>query len=921
MLLSRLLDVGLGRDEDGGRSTASGRFVHVSWVVTFCWLPVDVGRLGYLCYWLWGRPTIHLDEGCFCLGQTLESRLSSRFSLSRFTMKAFLRALLVCVFFLSQAGPVAAQDSTALSKELRSARVALVGLMTKWEEHRGQKILVLDIKGLSDAKAESGELSRLENRLKTLLNKTRSNREWKAYWQEEARLAGEVLGLYNKLTPTTGSGALSSESNRLQKEAIAADRLAQAKSQALQSAQGAQKEARLAVQEALKRLDTQKSELSAKNVTAQTSIDALSGRVDKVKEQVASARTDVQKAELTARLGEMAERLKRLSKEHTDQAGALEEVIASRRALNTVIQGKEPVWDGVGSLTKGVAQAFATSTTAVAQALAAQRTAQGTYKGLLEASQSLVLEDERFGLRRDALASWRGLAGKKVANQDTYYKAIQSDIEAVRDRLRSFKKVQASAEFERSDDVCERTLAAEQTSLMHYRACVTATKAEIAGLKATLEQRAATTKLTQRLLESTQNLLVAQRLDEDLVQEELTISSGELKRSKGASESKDWQLIWTHYAAKAGSKVSKLSAAVVTSKETQRALNVNTGLVASEVALMNEKLASLEEVLLERDNTAAFVGSIFSTGLELIQIGWPALIYLLLAWLIMRATHRVSNRVVAQAEESDDDEDTDELRAEFEAAEAAQNTSRVTELRDQLTIFESRRRDAAQRVTTLTNIARGAIKTVVYIATSLMVLDALTVDIGPILGGAAIFGLAISFGSQSLVKDVVTGFFILLENQYAVGDVVTINGNSGGVERITLRRTVLRDVKGGVHNIPNGTITAVINSTQGWARAVVHLGVAYGTDMEKVAGVVNATGDAMYAEDVWNAKLMEPPRYIGVTAFNASDVTFRTMFKTHTFENWGAEREWNGRIKVAFEQANIEIPFPQTQVHLVKDAG
>jgi len=359
---------------------------------------------------------------------------------------------------------------------------------------------------------------------------------------------------------------------------------------------------------------------------------------------------------------------------------------------------------------------------------------------------------------------------------------------------------------------------------------------------------------------------------------------------------------------------------VITSKETQRALNVNRGLHESEISLLEEKLASLEEKLAERDDTMGLIGSLFATAWELVRIGWPALIYLFLAWLALRITRRVSDKVVRQAEgEDDDDEAYKDLQEALAAAELSKEIDRINEVRDQITIHESRRRDAAQRVTTLTNIAGGAVKAVVYIATALLVLDALTVDVGPILGGAAIFGLAISFGSQSLVKDVVTGFFILLENQYAVGDVVTINGQSGGVERITLRRTVLRDVKGGVHNIPNGTISSVINSTQGWARAVIHLGVAYGTDMEKVEEVVNRIGEQMYTDEAWNSKLMEAPSYVGITAFNDSDITFRAMFKTHTFENWGAEREFNRRVKVAFEQAGIEIPFPQREVHVISD--
>jgi small conductance mechanosensitive channel len=238
-------------------------------------------------------------------------------------------------------------------------------------------------------------------------------------------------------------------------------------------------------------------------------------------------------------------------------------------------------------------------------------------------------------------------------------------------------------------------------------------------------------------------------------------------------------------------------------------------------------------------------------------------------------------------------------------------------IHEEIGVVESQLKDQGQRVATIARVAAQAITLVIYIATSLLVLDALTVDIGPILGGAAIFGLAISFGSQSLVKDVVSGFFILLENQYAVGDVVNINGQSGGVEKVTLRRTVLRNAKGEVHNLTNGSITSVTNMTQGWARVVMHLGVAYGTDIEYVESVVNEVGEAMYAEEEWRSKLTEKPSFVGVTAFGESEVTIRVWCKTKTFQNWSVERELNIRLKTAFEKADIEIPFPKRDINLI----
>ena len=155
----------------------------------------------------------------------------------------------------------------------------------------------------------------------------------------------------------------------------------------------------------------------------------------------------------------------------------------------------------------------------------------------------------------------------------------------------------------------------------------------------------------------------------------------------------------------------------------------------------------------------------------------------------------------------------------------------------------------------------------------------------------------------------VSGFFILLENQFAVGDVVSINGSAGSVEKITLRRTVLRDIKGSVHNITNGSISSVTNMTQGWARVVVNMSVAYGTDLDR-AMKVDTVGEEMFADEKWEGKISEAPNCVGVTALGESDITIRAMFKTRTFHNWAAEREFNYRIKNAFEAEGIEIPFP-----------
>ena len=163
----------------------------------------------------------------------------------------------------------------------------------------------------------------------------------------------------------------------------------------------------------------------------------------------------------------------------------------------------------------------------------------------------------------------------------------------------------------------------------------------------------------------------------------------------------------------------------------------------------------------------------------------------------------------------------------------------------------------------------------------------------------------------------VTGFFILLENQYAVGDVIEVGGLSGTVEKVTLRRTVLRAMDGKVHNIPNGSISSVSNMTQGWSRVVSHLGIGYESDLDLVQQVIDEVGTKMFADPEWTERLAEPPKYIGVTKFGDDAITVRVMFKTDTFENWGAERHFNYLIKLAFEENGISIPYPQRTVHLI----
>jgi small-conductance mechanosensitive channel len=224
-----------------------------------------------------------------------------------------------------------------------------------------------------------------------------------------------------------------------------------------------------------------------------------------------------------------------------------------------------------------------------------------------------------------------------------------------------------------------------------------------------------------------------------------------------------------------------------------------------------------------------------------------------------------------------------------------------------------------KRAETLVHIMRNGVKIFVYIVASFMVLKEVGVDIAPLLAGAGIAGLAIGFGAQTLVKDFLTGFFILLENQYRVGDVVQIGQHSGLVEKIKLRTTVLRDLAGTVHIIPNGEVQAVNNMTYEWSRVVLSIGVAYKEDVDKVTSVLQDVGKKMRQDERFGPVMLEDPQILGVDDFGDSQVTITMLAKTSPLKQWDVARELRRRIKYAFDSQGIEIPFPHRTVFLRKD--
>lgn len=226
-----------------------------------------------------------------------------------------------------------------------------------------------------------------------------------------------------------------------------------------------------------------------------------------------------------------------------------------------------------------------------------------------------------------------------------------------------------------------------------------------------------------------------------------------------------------------------------------------------------------------------------------------------------------------------------------------------------------------QRVRTLSGLLRSVGIAFIAIVALFMVLRAIGLDIGPLLAGAGVIGLAVSFGAQSLVKDIISGLFILFENQFGVGDVVRLKDVSGRVEKMTLRIVVLRDLHGVVHIVPNGEITQASNLTRAFSRAVIEIGVAYKEDVDRVIAVLLSIGKELEEDPDWKPLLVEEIKVPGIESFGDSAVNVRVMATTIPLKQWDVARELRLRIKRRFDAESIEIPFPHRTLYWGKDAN
>lgn len=220
-----------------------------------------------------------------------------------------------------------------------------------------------------------------------------------------------------------------------------------------------------------------------------------------------------------------------------------------------------------------------------------------------------------------------------------------------------------------------------------------------------------------------------------------------------------------------------------------------------------------------------------------------------------------------------------------------------------------------KRAATLGKVIRNVVRVAAWIIAALLILREIGIDIAPMLAGVGIAGIAIGFGAQSLVRDIVAGLFILIENQFDVGDVISTAGVAGKVERITLRATTLRDAEGKVHIIPNGKMDVVTNMTRTFSKFVIDVGVAYEEDVDEVMAVLKEVGDRMNSDSEIGHKIIGPFEVLGVQDFADSAVVIRAQFTTKPIEQWSIGREYRRRLKKAFDERGISIPFPQRTLH------
>jgi len=227
--------------------------------------------------------------------------------------------------------------------------------------------------------------------------------------------------------------------------------------------------------------------------------------------------------------------------------------------------------------------------------------------------------------------------------------------------------------------------------------------------------------------------------------------------------------------------------------------------------------------------------------------------------------------------------------------------------------------ESKKRLDTLNSLLNYLLSVTVLGISVVMILGGFGIAIGPILAAAGIAGVAIGFGAQQLVQDIISGFFILIDDQIRVGDVVQTAGTGGQVEKVNLRMTVLRDLAGNVHYIRNSQINIVTNMTQDYSRFVFDIGVAYREDVDEVIEVIKGVDENLRKDPEFQDDILEPLEVLGLDQFGDSAIIIKARTKTKPIKQWRIGREFNRRLKIAFDEKDIEIPFPHVTLYMGQD--
>ena len=292
------------------------------------------------------------------------------------------------------------------------------------------------------------------------------------------------------------------------------------------------------------------------------------------------------------------------------------------------------------------------------------------------------------------------------------------------------------------------------------------------------------------------------------------------------------------------------------------------------------------------------------------------LVIVLLALLTRRIVHKAIDGLIDRLMSERSSEEKDAVRA----AEASSSMLRREVLSGKLASLRNRTDRARQRAKTLGMLFKSIASAAVGTVTLMMLLGEFDINLGPLLAGAGILGVAIGFGSQSLVRDLLSGIFMLIENQYGVGDYIDVGEADGTVESLGLRTTRLRDKYGTLWHIPNGEIRRVGNMTQSWSKIPMEIDVAYDTDLDLAMETMKTVADGVWNEQLEEATIVEEPVVSGIQNFGADGITIRLSVKTEPGEQWSTARVLRKRLKEAFDEAGIEIPFPQRTVWLRSEA-